>query len=100
MKKLIVLLMMPVFCFGQRIKSSPNLGIMLTKSPSTSSNLKNNTNYFFNGLENYNFKDYKVAIEINPNITKAYYNSEISKEYLKDHETTKELLKTIIELLN
>ena len=100
MKKLIVLLMMPVFCFGQSIKSCPNLGIMLTKSPSISSDLKNSTNYFFNGLENYNFKDYKGAIEINPNITKAYYNSGISKEYLKDYETTKELLKTFIELLN
>ena len=92
--------MMPVFCFGQRIKSSPNLGIMLTKSPSKSSVLKNSTNYSFNGLENYNLKDNKRAIEINPNITKAYYNSGISKEYLKDYETTKELLKTFIELLN
>lgn len=73
---------------------------MLTKSPSTSSDLKNSTNYFFNGLENYNLKDNKKAIEINPNITKAYYNSGISKEYLKDYETTKELLKTFIELLN
>ncbi len=92
--------MMPVFCFGQSIKSSPNFGIMLTKSYSTSSDLKNSTNYFFNGLENYNLKDNKRAIEINPNITKAYYNSGISKEYLKDYETTKELLKTFIELLN
>ena len=100
MKKLIVLLMMPVLCFGQTIKSNPNLGIMLTKSPSTSSDLKNSTNYFFNGLEDYNLKDYKRAIEINPNITKAFYNSGVSKEYLKDYETTKGLLKTFIELLN
>ena len=73
---------------------------MLTKSPSKSSDLKNSTNYFFIGLENYNLKDNKRAIEINPNITKAYYNSGISKEYLKDYETTKELLKTFIKLLN
>ena len=38
------------------------------------------TNYVFNGLENYNLKDYKVAIEINPNITMAYYKGVISKE--------------------
>ena len=100
MEKLIVLLMMPVLCLGQTIKSNPNSGIMFAKTPKTSSDLKNSTNYFFNGLENYNLKDYKRAIEINPNITKAYYNSCISKKYLKDYETTKELLKTFIELLN
>ena len=92
--------MMPVLCLGQTIKSNPNFGIMFAKIPKTSFDLKNSTNYFFNGLENYNFKDYKRAIEINPNITKAYYNSGISKKYLKDYETTKELLKTFIELLN
>ena len=58
------------------------------------------TNYVFNGLENYNLKDYKVAIEINPNITMAYYKGVISKEYLKDFKTTKELLKFILKLLN
>ena len=58
------------------------------------------TNYFFNGLENYNLKDYKGAIEINPNITMAYYKGVISKEYLKDFKTTKELLKIILKLLN
>ena len=101
MKKIIFLLrFFPLFHIGQTIKSNPNLGIMLTKSPSTSSDLKNSTNYFFNGLENYNLKDYKRAVEINPNITKAYYNSGISKKYLKDYETTKELLKTFIELMN
>ena len=101
MKNIIFLLLFfPLFHKGQTIKSNPNLGIMLTKSPSTSSDLKNSTNYFFNGLENYNLKDYKRAIEINPNITKAYYNSGISEKYLKDYETTKELLKTFIELLN
>ena len=92
--------MMPVFCFGQSIKSNPNPEIMLTKSPSISSDLKNSTNYFFNGFENYNSKDNKRAIEINPNITKAFYNSGVSKKYLKDYETTKELLKTFIKLLN
>ena len=100
MKKLIVLLMMPVLCFGQTIKSNPSSGIMFAKTPKTSSDLKNNTNYFFNGFENYNLKNYKRAIEINPNITKAFYNSGVSKEYLKDYETTKGLLKTFIELLN
>ena len=92
--------MMPVLCLGQTIKSNPNLGIMFAKTPKTSSDLKNNTNYFFNGLENYYLKDFKGAIEINPNIKKAYYKSDISKEYLKDYETTKELLKTVLELLN
>tara|TARA_B110001454_G_C12644435_1_gene402656 strand:+ start:722 stop:925 length:204 start_codon:yes stop_codon:yes gene_type:complete len=58
------------------------------------------TNYVFNGLENYNLKDYKVAIEINPNITMAYYKCVISKEYWKDFKTTKELLKIILKLLN
>ena len=58
------------------------------------------TNYVFNGLEYYNLKDYKVAIEINPNITMAYYKGVISKEYWKDFKTTKELLKIILKLLN
>ena len=57
MKKLIILLMMPVLWFGQTIKSNPNPGIMFAKTPKTSFDLKNNTNYFFNGLENYNLKD-------------------------------------------
>ena len=92
--------MMPVLCFGQTIKSNPNPGIMFAKTPKTLFDLENSTNYFFNGLENYNLKNYKRAIEINPNITKAFYNSGVSKEYLKDYETTKELLKTFIELLN
>lgn len=101
MKNIIFLLLFfPLFYRGQTIKSNPNLGIMFAKTPKTSSDLKNSTNYFFNGLENYYLKDYKRAIEINPNITKAYYNSGISKKYLKDYETTKELLKTFIELLN
>jgi tetratricopeptide (TPR) repeat protein len=89
-----------LFYRGQTIKSNPNLGIMFAKTPKTSSDLKNSTNYFFNGLENYYLKDYKRAIEINPNIKKAYYKSGISKKYLKDYETTKELLKTVLELLN
>ena len=101
MKNIIFLLLFfPLFYRGQTIKSNPNLGIMFAKTPKTSSDLKNSTNYFFNGLENYYLKDFKGAIEINPNIKKAYYKSDISKEYLKDYETTKELLKTIIELLN
>jgi hypothetical protein len=101
MKNIIFLLLFsPLFYKGQTIKSNPNLGIMFAKTPKTSSDLKNSTNYFFNGLENYNLKDYKRAIEINPNITKSYYNSGISKKYLKDYETTKELLKTFIKLLN
>jgi hypothetical protein len=58
------------------------------------------TNYVFNGLEYYNLKDYKVANEINPNITMAYYKGVISKEYWKDFKTTKELLKIILKLLN
>ena len=53
---------MPVLCFGQTIKSNPNLGIMFAKTPLIPVDLKNNTNYFFNGLENYNLKDYKGAI--------------------------------------
>ena len=98
--KVLFLLMFPVLCFGQSIKSNQNLGIMLAKTTATSSDFKKNSNYFFNVFEKYNLKDYKRDIEINQNITRAYYSSEISKEYLKDYETTKELLKTIIELLN
>ena len=54
--------MMPVLCLGQTIKSNPNSGIMFAKTPKTSSDLKNSTNYFFNGLENYNLKDYKKEL--------------------------------------
>ena len=81
MKNIIFLLLFfPLFYRGQTIKSNPNLGIMFAKTPLISADLKNNTNYFFNGLENYNLIDYKGAIEINPSITMAYYKGVISKE--------------------
>lgn len=64
MKSLLFLLIFPILSLGQSIKSNRNIGIMLAKTPETSCGLKNTTNYFFNGLVNYNFKDYKTTQEL------------------------------------
>ena len=50
MKKLIVLLVMPVLYFGQTIKSNPNLGIMFAKTPLISADFKTILITFLMGL--------------------------------------------------